>query len=279
MNFVAVDFCNIDDKDLKNAILSELYLFDPEGIEEGENCLSAFFDEKNFEKHERSFREKWPVLFENKQIRIKKIPDKNWNEIWENSYNPVKIGDCYIRADFHAPDENVKYDLIINPKMAFGTAHHETTKLMIEKICRMNLKDRTILDIGTGTGILAIIAEKMNAKKIMAIDNDLHAIESTQENITKNNVRKIEVIHANNLKEFSEEFDIIFANINRNTIIELIPDISRIMSTSGMAVFSGFLDGDQIKINNIAKNYNLLPTDIKTSNQWLAISYEKTKPK
>ena len=113
----------------------------------------------------------------------KTIPPQNWNKEWEQNFSPIRIGDsCLVRADFH-PSENIKYELVINPKMSFGTGHHETTQLMISILLVMNFEQKLVLDMGTGTGILAILAEKKGAMGVMAVDKDLWCVENTRENI------------------------------------------------------------------------------------------------
>ena len=203
------------------------------------------------------------------------IADQNWNEEWEKNYLPVLIGDrCYIHAPFHPPFPEIQYDIIIEPKMSFGTAHHETTALMIEMILETDCNGKRVLDMGCGTGILAILARKTGAVSVMAIDNDVWSYRNTQENIVKNNIDGIDVVlgDVNNLKNI--HVDLVFANINRNVLLEQIPYYSDILDT-GDLIISGFYESDlgKIKLRTEENGFRLL--NYKINNNWMVAKFKK----
>lgn len=219
-------------------------------------------------------------IMQNKEFIIKfdykNIQDKNWNEEWERSYNPVIIAKkCCIRAPFHPKNENCKIDIIIEPKMSFGTAHHETTALMIEQILSLDLKDKAVLDMGCGTGVLAILAAKMGALQITAIDIDEWAYNNSLENIQRNESDFINVIYGD-IELLRGRFDCIFANINRNIIIKQIPEYIEHLNKSGILLLSGFYIADKPVIINLAEVNGLKLITESEKNNWVALKFKKT---
>jgi len=169
------------------------------------------------------------------------LPDKNWNEEWESNFDPVIIDDfCIVRADFHKGLPDADHVITINPKLAFGTGHHMTTYMMIQAMRDMDIKDKAVLDLGTGTAILAILAEKLGAAYILATDNDEKAIENSIENIEANDCHKIQVEdHLYPLEDHSG--DVVIANINMNVLIEYQERIEKAAKIGGTILLSGFL--------------------------------------
>jgi ribosomal protein L11 methyltransferase len=209
------------------------------------------------------------------QFSFKSIEDRNWNAEWEKNYNPVVIADkCCVRAPFHPKDETCKYDIIIEPKMSFGTAHHETTSLMIEQIMSLDLKGRIVLDMGCGTAVLAILASKMGASSVTAIDNDEWAYNNSVENVERNCTENIEVImgDAGSVKEM---YDVIFANINRNILMHDIPEYVSHLKNSGIILLSGFYEADMPLIIDKAETsgINFLSSSVK--NNWVVLKFIK----
>ena len=151
---------------------------------------------------------------------VSKTEEKDWNAVWEADYEPVLIADqCYIRAPFHEPLPNVTYDIVIEPKMSFGTAHHETTALMIEYLLTEEIKGKRVLDMGAGTGVLAILAHQRGAAAVTAIDNDPWAYENNLENNIRNHISDMTVKLGDALSIGDDTFDLIIANINRNILL------------------------------------------------------------
>ena len=207
---------------------------------------------------------------------FKDIEKKNWNANWEQSFSPVKINShCIIRADFHKEDKNIKHEIIITPKMSFGTGHHETTFLMLNEIFNINVSKLNILDMGSGTGVLSILSSKLGAKTILAIDIDEWAYENSIENSLLNNTNNIKFLKGDISLIENKTFDCILANINRNIILRDLVKYYKLLINGGKLLISGFLveDFDLVykKINKIG--FKLI--NKKNKNKWLMLHLEK----
>ncbi|MBA3647516.1 MAG: 50S ribosomal protein L11 methyltransferase [Chitinophagales bacterium] len=200
------------------------------------------------------------------------IPYQNWNALWEKNFQPIVIGEeIVVRASFHLKIPVVKHDIVIDPKMAFGTGHHETTAMMLRMMLQENFTNKKVLDFGTGTGILSILASRLGASEILAIDNDNHATDNAKENIFLNNILNARVIHGgiDSLKE--NKFDIILANINREVIIHSIENLAKSLNNQGALFLSGFYNNDMGAILHKTSFYQLQLTDKFTENNWIAM--------
>lgn len=201
------------------------------------------------------------------------LEDKNWNEEWEKNFEPVVIDNkVTIRAPFHAPF-NTPYEIVIEPKMSFGTGHHATTASMVQGMLREELRGRSVLDFGSGTGVLAILAEKLKAGPIMAIDNEEWAYNNCLENVERNNCVCIKTIKGDDTFVFSEKFDVILANINRNVILKNIAYWKSLLNTPGILMVSGILQSDEQDIIKEAEKNDLNVKDIIRNNGWLAVTF------
>ncbi|WP_257668092.1 50S ribosomal protein L11 methyltransferase [Parapedobacter tibetensis] len=179
---------------------------------------------------------------------VNEILPQNWNEVWESNFEPVVVADqCYIRATFHAPEPSYPYEIIIDPKMAFGTGHHQTTSLMIHYMLETTFFGKSILDMGCGTGILAILAAKLGASSVLAIDNDPVSVASVEENKALNGVEHILTQCGSIDLVANQQFDIILANINRNILLNQLGTYSQTLKIGGILYMSGFYDGDDLK--------------------------------
>ena len=204
------------------------------------------------------------------------LENKNWNEIWESNFEPIIINkNCCVRADFHSP-LNLKYEIIITPKMSFGTGHHETTSMVISYILKLDLNNLKVLDVGCGTGILSILSEKKEANLVDAIDIEKWCYENTLENLRLNNCKFINVYHGNIDFVNKRKYDIILANINKNVIMREIPIYTNSLRTGGQLIMSGFYDNDFNDINDKAKSLKLNFISKKKKNLWTAIHYLKS---
>jgi ribosomal protein L11 methyltransferase len=205
------------------------------------------------------------------------IPQKNWNEVWESNFEPIFIGkQVYIRATFHPARPEFPYELVIDPKMAFGTGHHETTAMMIEHMLENDFQGKRVLDMGCGTGILAILASKLGAEQVIAIDNDPVCYESTLENANLNNVRNIEALCGSSEVIPNTEFDIILANINRNILLGQMERYSGALKANGEIYFSGFYETPDLElINDAARQYGLKYISHKKMKDWVAAKFIK----
>ena len=202
-------------------------------------------------------------------LSINAIKKENWNADWENNYSPVHINkDCVIRAHFHDRFPNIEHEIIITPKMSFGTGHHETTFLVMNQIFELNLEGKQVLDIGSGTGVLSILASKLGAKKIVGIDIDKWAYENAIENSKLNNISNIQFIEGTAESIGKKMYDVVLANINRNIILADIQKYAKAMHAKSDIILSGFLKQDvKIILNKIKQlKFNLVAS--KNKNKW-----------
>ncbi len=206
----------------------------------------------------------------------KLVKDENWNKVWESNYDPVLIKKkVYIRAPFHTELENIAFSILINPKMSFGTAHHETTSNMIELMLDEDMKGASVLDMGCGTGVLAILAEMMGAMSVLAIDNDEWAYNNSLENIRNNRCKNINVLLGDENLLGNEHFDFVIANINRNVLTANIPVYSNHLKEGGTMLLSGFYESDLSHIEAITQKAGLSIGSKKEQNNWLAVKFNK----
>lgn len=246
-----------------------------EGFEENENDLIAYIKKDSFDKNVlESLSQQINFSY---SISIE--PYKNWNQIWESEFKPVIIDDFVaVRASFHAPVENVQHEIIITPKMSFGTGHHATTYMMMNAMKNINFKNKIVLDFGTGTGILSILAEKLGAKEIVAVDYDENCIENAGENIINNHCGNIKLVKADNAKLYksfdiilANIFDIILANINKNIIVENLPVLAKQLNNGGYLLLSGLLKEDEETILYESSKLSLQPAHNQSKENWIAI--------
>lgn len=223
------------------AILSQLAFDTMEELETGFAAYVPASDVEAVETELPAWVEEFDIVYERSFV-----PYKNWNEEWEKHFEPVEVGDFVgIRADFHAPFVEKRFDMVINPKMAFGTGHHETTHMMVQLMEALPLEGRRVLDFGCGTGILAILARKLGASYVDAVDIEWPSYENTIENAARNEVTGIGVYHGTLSDIEARGFDVILANINRNVILESLHDLRAMLVAGGDLLVSGFLSQDR----------------------------------
>ena len=205
------------------------------------------------------------------------IPDQNWNEVWEKNYfKPLLIGNrCLVRAPFHTEYEPAEFELVIEPKMAFGTGNHETTTLVAEQILEMDLTGKTVLDMGCGTGILGMLASLKGAKSVTAIDIDTWSFESTTENARLNNIFNLEAKLGDASLLGAQNFEIIFANIHKNVIINDLPVYKSVLKAGGRIYLSGFYTHDMPDVKAKAESLGLRETSYQEKNNWVVYGFEK----
>lgn len=203
------------------------------------------------------------------------VKKQNWNIKWESNFDPIYVDKiCCVRAPFHKKS-NFKYDLVIEPKMSFGTGHHETTSMMISFILANSFYNSSVCDIGSGTAVLAILAEKRGANRIDAIDIDNWCYLNSIENIKRNNSENINVYEGKVEKLMHFKYDNIFANINLNVLLADIPIYSKMLNKDGVLYLSGFYKKDINSIEKVAEISNLSLVDSKVKNQWVALKFTK----
>ncbi len=238
-------------------------------IETGDELLAYIQVQNYVRKKVEQLCDQFEVKFTEKQI-----PDQNWNAEWEKNFKPVLIaGKCYIRAPFHAPRSDYPCEIIIEPKMSFGTAHHETTAMMIGVMMQMDFLGKKVLDMGCGTGILAILADKMGAAEIDAIDNDSWAFSNATENIKKNH-STASTVKMGDVDAAGFGYNIILANINRNVLISHIPEYSKRI-IEGELLMSGFYEEDLVMIRQTAESNAFVFNRYIKKNRWVAARFIK----
>lgn len=209
------------------------------------------------------------------EYRIKKIEQENWNAEWEKSFNPIEVKDkVNIRAPFHDP-KDFAYEIIIEPKMSFGTGHHETTHLMIEHLLDMDLTGKKVLDMGTGTGILAIFSEMKGAEAVDAIDIDQWSFENTVENAERNNCKYIHAEHGGVELIEGRSYDVVIANINRNILLQDMQQYIATLMKGGNLLLSGFYSSDLQMIRSSAEEYGMVYESVLVRNDWNAVRFRK----
>jgi len=271
MNFLQFDFEPHSKNDAEQliALLSEKGFdgFIEEGI-----SLIAFIPEERFNQQDfETILEKFTVLAYSKTV----IENINWNKKWEEEFEPVIVDHfAGIRAHFHKPLKKVTHEIVITPKMSFGTGHHATTYMMIQLMKDLDFKGKTVLDFGTGTGVLAILAEKMGAKSITAIDNDEWSITNAAENAEQNNCTLITLQQATAVST-KEQFDIILANINLNVILANMAAIGTTCKVPGKVLLSGFLHTDEKAILQAATQAGFRKKTLLGKKEWIALLLEK----
>lgn len=219
-------------------LISQLSDLGVEGFEQTDDYLIAYFNENVFESYEVN------EVLKEYVFTTKTMEEKNWNAEWESNFQPVIVDNfCAIRAEFHEPIKDVEHEIIVTPKMSFGTGHHATTYMMIEQMKDIDFNNKAVFDFGTGTGILSILAEKLGASKIEAIDVDDWSIVNAKENIERNNCTNILVDLSSQIPDNS--FDIILANINRNVILNYVSQLSKSLNQNGKLLLSGLLASDE----------------------------------
>jgi ribosomal protein L11 methyltransferase len=267
-NYIRIDIATTGSEQTE-MLIAELSEMDYYAFEENNDLLSAFISEKNFDELSlQSFLKKSELKF-TKTI----IPWANWNQEWENGFSPVVIERfAGIRAAFHQQLQNVKYEIIITPKISFGTGHHPTTFLMLLQMQQIDFINKRVLDFGTGTAVLAILAKKMGAVTVDAIDNDPVCIENARENVNNNNC-DISLLLKDNLNDIGT-FDIVLANITLNTILDNSADLKKVMKPGAYLVTSGFLETDEQQLNDRFSKLGFEKISVLTKAGWLSIKYK-----
>ena len=242
-NYIEIEFRKIS-VEQSDVLIAQLNEIGYTGFEENENHLKAFIPEKDFDKG-LFLRYVEPLHIAYSETLI---PQVNWNRVWESNFDPVIVNDFVaVRADFHDPITTMSYEIVITPKMSFGTGHHATTYMMIEQMRELDFIGKSVFDFGTGTGVLAILAEKLGAQKVIAADNDPWSIENAKENFAKNNCNAIDLRYADSA-DINLPMDIILANINKNVIIDNLRYFDKQLSQEGSLFLSGILPGDEPEI-------------------------------
>lgn len=265
-NYIQIEFQNIS-AEKAELLIAGLNNIGFDGFEEAGESLKAFIASEGFDLTAvKELAAEYDCSF-NQSV----IEETNWNALWESNFQPVVVDDFVgIRADFHAPIEGVAHELTITPKMSFGTGHHATTYMMLQQMRQIDFAGKKVFDFGTGTAVLAILAEKIGASLITAIDNDDWSIENSIENIERNHCKKIKLIKSDSIVS-NGDFDIILANINKNVILENLPDIRNKLLPGGVLLLSGLLKEDETDILTVTNSLFLQLIDKQERNNWICL--------
>ncbi|MDW8301649.1 MAG: 50S ribosomal protein L11 methyltransferase [Bacteroidia bacterium] len=249
-----------------------------EAFEQNDNFLHAYIPAAHFNESKLKEVIDTNSILRNLPYQVKLLPAQNWNQLWEAEFEPVSLfPDLLIRATHHNHQEDVKYKHVIQiqPKMAFGTGHHETTQMMLKAMQLLDFRDKDILDVGCGSGILSIYASFLGAKDIFALDIDILCIENTKENAILNQVSNIQT-YLGSIETFENHlFDIVLANINRNVILQQLQSYLSRLKSKGFLVLSGFFESDVKIIENEAMKYELNCVRVIVQKGWACVVYQK----
>ena len=246
-----------------------------EAFEDTLNGVKAFIKKEQFSKSLLKDLSIYRIEGQKIEVDIITIANQNWNAVWESNFNPIVINpNCTIRAPFH-PAPAVEYDLIISPQMSFGTGHHETTFLMSKELFSLDLESTDLLDMGSGTGVLGILAEKLGAKHVKAIDVEEGAFRNTINNCKLNNTKNIIVEKGDSKLLYDSLFDVILANINKNILLQDMSVYSNCLKIEGKLLLSGFFTTDIDELRKAASNNGLKFVKTNEKNNWAMIMLEK----
>jgi ribosomal protein L11 methyltransferase len=276
MDFIEVTLkVNADFADIFTAELGELGF---NAFEENEEGFSAYIDEAEFSREAVEEVVNRYAAMVQVDYTIQKIARQNWNEEWEKNFEPLFIGDkVSVRASFHEKPANAEYDIVINPKMSFGTGHHETTTLMIENQLTLDHQGKRVLDMGCGTGILAIMAGELGASEIVAVEIEDWTVENARENAELNGYATIDVrLGGAETIEGDQPYDIILANINRNVLLEDMPAYVAVLKKEGYLLLSGFYTEDLPMLQERATELGLTYLSHRVKNNWVSAIFKNS---
>ena len=277
MNYFSLEFPltnkQADAQELAIALLSEIGF---ESFTEEDNTFAAYIQSDLYSESDclETLDILWNAIGKT-TYEIKEIPTQNWNQQWESNFEPVIVDSrCIVKAPFHKIEQTFEYEIIIEPKMSFGTGHHETTQLMLSEILDTDCKGKSVVDCGCGTGVLAILAKKKGSTKTKAFDVDQWCFENTMENATRNNTDII--VECKGIESLTgETYDIIIANINRNILVSAMEQFEKSLAKDGILILSGIYKSDLEIISDCASKYQLHFISFREKNNWIACRYSR----
>lgn len=279
MNYIELR-CQITpfSQEVSEILIAQLSEIDFESFTQREDGIDAYIQENLFDKNRITdlLINNIPSLKNQIEYSYKKIEDQDWNALWESNFQPVIIGDqVVIRASFHTQTPKVPYDIVIDPKMSFGTGHHSTTSLMVQTILETPMKNQEVLDMGCGTSILGIMASLRGAREVTAIDIDEWPYNNSLENIRNNKIENVNVLLGDAALLEGKHFDIILANINRNILLNDMVHYTGCLSSGGTLIMSGFYTEDLDAIKAEALKQNMQYQSHKCDKNWVAAKFIK----
>ena len=259
-------------------LIAELAEANFEGFLENDDGFEAYvegdaFNPDSVENIRRKYEAVTPL-----QFSFSQIPKKNWNEEWEKSFSPIVVeGKCVIRASFHQPEQRFAYEIIITPKMSFGTGHHQTTYLMVKNMMNLDHVSKRVMDAGCGTAVLSIMASKLGATEVEAFDIDEWSVENGNENIDINQCANIRISRGKiNEVDLNGKFDIILANINKNVLLNEIGAYASYLNREGILLLSGFFISDIPELLKAASLHGLVEISRDDRDSWASLSLQST---
>lgn len=278
MDYIELD-CTIKAENLqeiKDILIAQLNEIGYESYDETEQGVKAYILEKFFDLEKVKTLQVNRINGLNIDYKFEVIKTQNWNEVWEKSFDPIIVEDqCLIRAPFHDNTPKTRFEIVIEPKMSFGTGHHETTYLMLKTMLDLDFNNKVVLDMGSGTGVLAILACMKGASEISAIDIDEWAYNNAVENIDRNDCNKIKVLQGDASQLINQQFDIIIANINRNILLDDIKHYAKVLKSGGTLLLSGLYERDLPLIQKEATLHNIEYVTHLEKHNWVAVRFIK----
>jgi len=278
MNYISLSFSLVgkqaDAQELAIALLSEIGF---ESFTDEENIFAAFIQSDQYSEQQVS--ETLEILWNaigKCDFDLIEIPTQNWNQQWESNFEPVIVDSrCIVKAPFHNIEQKYEYEIIIEPKMSFGTGHHETTQLVLSEILNTDCKGKTVVDCGCGTGVLAILAKMKGAARTKAFDVDQWCFENTIENAERNNASDI-IVECKGIECIAgETYDIIIANINRNILLSAMEQFGKSLAQDGCLILSGIYKSDLDIISASASKYQLHFISFQEKNNWISCRFKR----
>lgn len=257
-------------------LIAELSGIGFDSFQELDNCLMAYVEENLYdEKAVEQLRTQYQNLF-SFDFELGQLEDKNWNKIWEDNFECVELDTrCLVRTKTFVPEKKYEYEIVINPAMTFGTGHHATTQLMMGEIFKLKNEGQTLLDVGCGSGILAILAKMLGSKDVSAIDIDDSCVTNTIENSQLNNVEVYSEQSIIQDFETNKKYDTILANINKNILLADLPYYSKLLKTGGVLVLSGFHSNDIADLQTKAESENFIFNYSTEQGEWVSMNLTK----
>ena len=277
MNYLEVEFKLTPFNPWNEVFVAYLSEIDFESFQEATPVLRAYISENQYDnsRFERLISELKLNQDLNFSFQINKIPQQNWNAVWESQFEPVTIENkLQILAPFHEKSKFSGHTILIEPKMSFGTGHHHTTYLMCKSMFDLDLSEKAVLDMGSGTGVLAILAEKLGANQVKAFDIEPWSVENCDDNAKKNTCLKITSL-LGDIDQVEGNFDVILANINKNVLKNQIPFYSKLIRSKGKLLLSGFFVSDEDELKNCAKEYGFDFQSSENREGWSMLQFNK----
>lgn len=278
MKYTAVNFVSMDIQDWqKDLLIAELADIGFDTFEDSEDGFSGYIPSSNFDVQAFETLLLAQVIDFNLDYQIEDVKDENWNALWESNFNPIVVDNaCYVRATFHEAKPEYTYEIVIDPKMSFGTGHHQTTSMVLSYVLENNFQNKKVLDMGCGTGILAILASKKGAKSILAVDYDAICVDSVKENSELNGITNIESRLGSKEAIADQKFDSILANINRNILLDQMPTYVDNLFSNGELYISGFYEEKDLPIlRKCCEELSMTFVSHKVLDKWCAAKFIK----